>query len=1087
MALEAARQIYGSTPEDSSIVLRDLRFNGQLPLESLAGPDSSVEIQLIACRGDVGGIFNFQIFSHPESYHDAENNWKLHCSGRFEQSPWPVCDSNRSIRDNLQKTPLHDGNIAVSENGSPVLNEIKTHSQGITGSFSQSPCPFENYPVDPSVLHRILSLPQASVIERNLPATYCVYSIQSFAVQSFGEPSDTGNFAVTVDGTFHYGVETSIEVQQQKNMIRSKGIVHQAERLKLQTPDLKSLFFKPVSMCDVANVGDHSISLTRCVELLSHKWPMSDIKIMEMKTESRVSTILAAFHADIENTRPLFRSISLDKSYSKPVPNRVKQIDQSQAETRYHMIYAGKDMNPHIIAEQLLPQGLACFPASVDGIEQSDLCRYFDLVCQVRKIENTPWHLWRKKRPDPMIVPTVRTVLFGTLPSDATNPIPSISESVALDPSAIADFCKSSQPGPFHAIVVDTPDRSVITSWNGDDLLPWLQILLKFAESILWVSKENTDSPLQKVAGTLLRTLQAEQPSLKICWVVHTEKRWQRYGGDMLGTDLLLAQLSMLEGENEVKMLFDVGKSPSILRYYPDDELSSAIGTSEPRTVASLLDQSDYRLSFAAPKQSVIFSEIPKISQCLDEDKVEIDVEASVIDPIDVQAYEGCINYSTLQTQPRFFAGTVRQDRQGRLASGTKILGWSSSCHQNRLQVSHSTLLRRKENESATDAASELAAVAAAACIVDEVTRARQGDTFDIQVSGVLEIALHQLCKSIGAVIISSNTDKQADFVVTYSVREGLLTNGRSIDLATYIASERGRAKLLDTWPSRRLLECPFQSFKIAEYSQAFIEMRKTRHEPYSITIDHALNSTKIDHVPIYSAQSTLFSPTANYILIGGLGGLGRFICTWMAAHGARLLNVISRSGLTTPEAKTTHAEITRAGASLSVFRTDACDRATVHSTLSTIRSTGPIKGIINLAMILGDAPMMSMTGEEWDRALRVKIDSSWILHEETLDDELDHFILFSSIASVCGNRNQGNYNVANTFLNALAEYRQESGRTGVSVALGAMSEFVYFSFTALDAFCIFGKSSSDFCVFDFFSFLLVRDCVGKNSKVPLS
>ena len=891
------------------------------------------------------------------------------------------------------------------------------------------------------VLHHILSLPPASVTGRSLPATYGMHSIQYFAVQSFGEPSDTGNFAITVDATFPYRVEASIEVQQQKNMIHSKGIVHQAERPQLQVPDLKSLFFKPVSMCDVTNVDNHSISLTKCIELLSHKWPMSDIKIMEMKAESTVSAILSAFRVDIENTRPLVRSISLDKLYSKPLSNRVKQIGKSEAETRYHMIFAGENTNPRIISDQLLPQGLACFPARGDEIDQRDPCRYFYSVCEVRRIESRPWHLWRKKRPDPMTDRTVRTVLFGTLPSDAKDQMPFISESMTLDPVAIAEFCKSSPQARFHAIVIDIPNRSVITSWKGDDLLPWLQILLKFAESILWVSKENTSSPFQKIAGTLLRTLQAEQPSLKICWVVHTEECWQRYTGDMLGTDLLVAQSSMLEGENEVKMLFDaVGSSPSILRYYPDDELSSAVGTSEPRTVASSLDQSDYRLSFAAPQHPVILSEISKLFPNLDEDKVEIDIEASVIDPIDVQAYEGCINHSTLQTQPRFFAGLVRQDRQGRLASGTPVLGWSSHCHQNRLHVPHSMLLHRKTNELATDAASELAAIAVATCIVDDVTRARPGDTFDVQVRGILEVALHQLCKNAGTIISSSNTDKQADFVVTYSVREGLLVNGRSIDLATYIASERGRTRLLDTWLSRRLLDCPSKSFKIAEYAHVFTEMCKTPHEPYSTTINHAHNGTKINHVPIYSAQSTLFSPTANYILVGGLGGLGRFICTWMVARGARRLNVISRSGLTSPEAKSTHAEITRTGASLSVFRADACDRASVHSILSTIRSTSPIKGVINLAMILGDAPMKSMTGEEWDRALRVKIDSSWILHEETLDDELDHFILFSSIASVCGNRNQGNYNVANTFLNALAEYRQESGRTGVSVALGAMS-----------------------------------------------
>ena len=84
---------------------------------------------------------------------------------------------------------------------------------------------------------------------------------------------------------------------------------------------------------------------------------------------------------------------------------------------------------------------------------------------------------------------------------------------------------------------------------------------------------------------------------------------------------------------------------------------------------------------------------------------------------------------------------------------------------------------------------------------------------------------------------------------------------------------------------------------------------------------------------------------------------------------------------------------------------------------------------------------MATMTAGEWDHGLRVKIDSSWILHQETLQDRLDFFILFSSIASVLGNRSQGNYNVSNTFLNALAEYRQSLDLPGISVALGAMSK----------------------------------------------
>ena len=95
------------------------------------------------------------------------------------------------------------------------------------------------------------------------------------------------------------------------------------------------------------------------------------------------------------------------------------------------------------------------------------------------------------------------------------------------------------------------------------------------------------------------------------------------------------------------------------------------------------------------------------------------------------------------------------------------------------------------------------------------------------------------------------------------------------------------------------------------------------------------------------------------------------------------------------------------------------------------------------MAMVLGDAPIASMTGEEWERALRVKIDSSWLLHELTLEDDLDIFLLFSSIASVLGNRGQGGYNVGNAFLNALAIWRRKQGLIGVAIALGAMSEYI--------------------------------------------
>ncbi|KAL8675751.1 MAG: hypothetical protein Q9224_007390 [Gallowayella concinna] len=197
-------------------------------------------------------------------------------------------------------------------------------------------------------------------------------------------------------------------------------------------------------------------------------------------------------------------------------------------------------------------------------------------------------------------------------------------------------------------------------------------------------------------------------------------------------------------------------------------------------------------------------------------------------------------------------------------------------------------------------------------------------------------------------------------------------------------------------------------------------------------------------HVPIYQRPRNIFSQYGAYIIIGGLGGLGRYTCSWLVKHGATSLYAISRSGISSPEAQELYNTLNNSnnGTRLEVIKADACNHTSISAILSNIRTKQPIKGIINMAMILGDAPMASMTGEEWDRALKVKIESSWILHEETKkDDGLEFFLLFSSIASVLGNRNQGNYNVGNTFLNALATYRRRMGLTAVAIALGAMTD----------------------------------------------
>ena len=68
---------------------------------------------------------------------------------------------------------------------------------------------------------------------------------------------------------------------------------------------------------------------------------------------------------------------------------------------------------------------------------------------------------------------------------------------------------------------------------------------------------------------------------------------------------------------------------------------------------------------------------------------------------------------------------------------------------------------------------------------------------------------------------------------------------------------------------------------------------------------------------------------------------------------------------------------------------------------------------------------------------LQPKVAGAWLLHQHSGHFPLDFFILFSSIASAWGSREQAHYSAANRFLDALAHHRR--GPAGAERELGAV------------------------------------------------
>ena len=64
--------------------------------------------------------------------------------------------------------------------------------------------------------------------------------------------------------------------------------------------------------------------------------------------------------------------------------------------------------------------------------------------------------------------------------------------------------------------------------------------------------------------------------------------------------------------------------------------------------------------------------------------------------------------------------------------------------------------------------------------------------------------------------------------------------------------------------------------------------------------------------------------------------------------------------------------------------------------------------------MVLSDKMFADMTYESFQDVLKPKVDGSRNLDEIFSGDDLDFFILFSSISAVTGQRSQANYAAAN-------------------------------------------------------------------------
>jgi macrolactin polyketide synthase MlnE len=169
-------------------------------------------------------------------------------------------------------------------------------------------------------------------------------------------------------------------------------------------------------------------------------------------------------------------------------------------------------------------------------------------------------------------------------------------------------------------------------------------------------------------------------------------------------------------------------------------------------------------------------------------------------------------------------------------------------------------------------------------------------------------------------------------------------------------------------------------------------------------------------------------------LITGGTGAIGLALARDLAARGFRALLLTGRRELSADQARVVEG-LARQGASISFYRGDLCDEASLRASIKQFRTAhGRITHVYHCAGAVNQAApaFFQKTAASMAAVLQPKVDALWTLHRLLAGGPPRVFILFSSVSAVAPQLASGvlDYAAANRFLDLFAQYQHARGQT---------------------------------------------------------
>nr|ALQ32947.1 putative polyketide synthase [Fusarium sacchari] len=228
----------------------------------------------------------------------------------------------------------------------------------------------------------------------------------------------------------------------------------------------------------------------------------------------------------------------------------------------------------------------------------------------------------------------------------------------------------------------------------------------------------------------------------------------------------------------------------------------------------------------------------------------------------------------------------------------------------------------------------------------------------------------------------------------------------------------------------------PLTSFSASDAKKAFRYIQAGQHMG-KIVLNMPTDSSQLEAKPI--PRTIRFDPCASYLLVGGLGGLGRAVAVWLVERGAKHLVFLSRGGMTDDKFC---VELEAMGCIVTIVKGSVNNLDDVQDAIS--RAQYPFRGVFHLAMVQRDSPILEMKWMDWKDAVEPKVKGTWNLHRALHGQPLDYFWLASSAVTFADQPGQGNYKSGCIFTESFCQYRHSLGLPASVLSISGIEDVGY-------------------------------------------